>query len=100
MRGDAAQAHTTIQVGAVRVSFYVREPSPDRWNAIGVVSFDGEESRPCTSATCRMIVGSGTSRDEAIGDLIARVLTGQHPHLQQARTMPPLTDPVATSMRT
>ena len=85
MLDNAPRGHTILQVGAVQVNFYVREPSPNQWNAIGVVSFDDEAfGVPPSDTTCRMIVGSGPSRDEAIGDLITRVLSGQHPALRHA----------------
>ncbi len=70
-----------LQIGDIRVRYYLREPSPDKWNAIGVLNDPGEQQRVVSESDCRMIVGIGPTRDEAIGDLIARVLSGAHPLL-------------------
>jgi hypothetical protein len=80
---DPGQAdQTVLQIGNVRVSFYVRESSPDKWDAIGIVNVDGSSRFAGLEETSRLIVGTGQTRDEAIGDLISRVVTGKHPFLQ------------------
>lgn len=99
MQDDAAHAHTILQLGSVQVNFYVRESSPDQWNSIGVVSFVDGSLLTASETTCRMIVGSGKSRDDAIGDLIARVLSGQHPALQHTKPATSLADANATAVR-
>lgn len=61
-----------LRIGSIDVRFYLREPSPDNWNAIGVVERHDGDKHEITGH--RLIVGVGSSEDKAIGDLIARVL--------------------------
>jgi hypothetical protein len=70
---------SVLRIGELEVRYYVREPSPDRWNAVGVLVDADAETNFRTSADCKLIVGVGPSRDEAIGDLIARVVGDSHP---------------------
>jgi hypothetical protein len=70
---------SVLRIGEFEIRYYVREPSPDRWNAVGVIVDADRESKLRTSIDYRMIVGVGSSRDEAIGDLIARVVGDSHP---------------------
>jgi hypothetical protein len=96
-RETVVQEQTVLQIGNVQVKFYVREPSPDRWNAVGVVDFGDEPLHIDAQSTCRLIVGSGSTRDEAIGDLIARVLSGQHPALRHSARGPFVDQALLTS---
>ena len=75
MRETTLESHQTIKIGATTISYYVREPSPDQWVAVGVLGEPADGPGPYRTTTARrMIVGSGRTRDEAIGDLIARVI--------------------------
>jgi hypothetical protein len=68
-----------IRIGAIKIKYYVREPSPGRWNAIGVIHLpDGSVS---CRRRCPLIVGVGATYYEAVGDLMARSLSGDHPDL-------------------
>lgn len=78
MRGQSSQPDQAVmRVGSVEIRYYVREPSPDRWNAVGIVIDPEDQPLYYTSNHHRMVVGVGKSRDEAIGDLISRVLSRQ-----------------------
>lgn len=74
--------HSSFRLGRIEVKYYLREPSPGTWNAIGVIYFDQEIMS--TMNRCPMVVGVGTTCHEAVGDLLARVLGGDHPDLPQA----------------
>jgi hypothetical protein len=68
-----------IRVGEIKIKYYVREPSPGRWNAIGIIHLpDGSES---SRRRCPLIVGVGDTYYEAVGDLMSRSLSGDHPDL-------------------
>ncbi|TVR72975.1 MAG: hypothetical protein EA415_08560 [Sphaerobacteraceae bacterium] len=66
-----------LRIGSLDIRYYLREPSPDHWNAIGVIERHDLADGRDQIAGYKMIVGVGASEDEAIGDLIARVLVGQ-----------------------
>lgn len=76
---------SVLRIGDIEVRYYVREPSPDKWNVIGIISSLSELNPTIEGEESRLIVGVGPSRDEAIGDLIARVLSAQHPVLTRYR---------------
>jgi hypothetical protein len=75
MRSRLDPAQAKIRIGEIEIKYYLREPSPDHWQAIGVVSDADSMPYGPTSTASRMFVGAGSTADEAIGDLIARVLT-------------------------
>lgn len=70
---------SSFRVGRIEVKYYVREPSPGVWNAIGVLYLD-QAMMPAMNR-CPMVVGVGSTYHEAVGDLLARVLSGNHPDL-------------------
>lgn len=84
MKQDSSSSNrSSFRLGRVEVKYEVREPSPGRWNAVGVLYFDGS-SFPA-SDQCPMVVGVGPTYYEAVGDLLARVLGRQHPDLQNSK---------------
>jgi hypothetical protein len=74
-REVSAERRSILRIGSMDIRFYLREPSPDNWNAIGVIERHDGVNQEITGH--QLIVGVGTSEDEAIGDLITRVLSGE-----------------------
>jgi hypothetical protein len=76
MRQNFETQQLKIRIGDIEVQYYLREPTPDHWNAIGVITNDAELMPYGSSSTSRkMVVGVGPTEDEAVGDLIARVMS-------------------------
>jgi hypothetical protein len=79
MQGDVPQVgESVLEIGELAIRYYLREPSPDHWNAVGVITRSRSESLFREPDGTSMIVGVGTSQDEAIRDLVKRVVTGEH----------------------
>jgi hypothetical protein len=77
MRSDEGLARGAIlRIGSMDIRYYVREPSPDHWNAIGVIERHDRADGRDEVIGHQMLVGIGSSEDEAIGHLITRVLSG------------------------
>lgn len=76
-REPACQDWQTIRIGSIDVRYYVREPSPGRWNTIGLIP--SRDASPEPVRRHAMVVGVGDSCIEAMGDLIARVVGSMHP---------------------
>jgi hypothetical protein len=73
MRGHPSHPERSVmRIGDVEVQYYLREPSPDHWNAVGIITDPDRRAGYRTSQHCQMIVGVGASREEAIGDLVTR----------------------------
>jgi hypothetical protein len=67
-----------VEIGDLVIRSYLREPSPDHWNAVGVITRSRNESLFQEPDGTSMIVGVGACPDEAIRDLVKRVVTGEH----------------------
>jgi hypothetical protein len=74
MRTDFKPQQLKIRIGDIEVQYYLREPTPDHWNAIGVICDTDTMPYGTASTSRKMVVGVGTTEDEAVGDLIARVM--------------------------
>jgi hypothetical protein len=59
-----------VRVKEHELRYYLRQPSPDQWSAVGVMySRPSNDSGPRAS---RLIVGTGSSEAAAVSDLISR----------------------------
>lgn len=66
-----AEQHGVMIEGTYFVDYYVTQPSPGRWIAVGLVQ--PLRSRRGDSTLARMLVGEGPFLDEAIASLRERV---------------------------
>jgi hypothetical protein len=83
-----------LRIRGIDVRYFLQEPSPDKWNAVGIVGGEFISTVPGRSDQPQLIVGQGRCGDEAVGDLIARVLSE---HLDREQGAPCTDDALVES---
>jgi hypothetical protein len=58
-----------LRIGEREVRYYLVQPSPERWSAVGVLYARVDGSVP---RACRMLVGNGQTEHDAVADLVTR----------------------------
>ena len=66
----SAPARRTITIGPFTIRYYVEQPAPTQWVAVGVASLSPSGGRRPISG---LVVGTGRSEAQAVNDLKARL---------------------------